>query len=44
MKPKNLPAELGYYIPAKWEPHEATWFQWPRDHLYKSKTKVEKVK
>ncbi|HEV7867575.1 MAG TPA: agmatine deiminase family protein [Chthoniobacteraceae bacterium] len=24
------PAELGYRMPAEWEPHEATWFSWPR--------------
>src|SRR5690242_5071559 len=25
-----LPAELGYRMPAEWEPHEATWLSWPR--------------
>ncbi len=24
------PAELGYRMPAEWEPHEATWLTWPR--------------
>jgi agmatine deiminase len=24
-----LPAELGYRMPAEWEPHEATWIAWP---------------
>ncbi len=24
------PAELGYRMPAEWEPHAATWFSWPR--------------
>jgi len=23
------PAELGYAMPAEWEPHEATWLSWP---------------
>ncbi len=24
------PAQLGYRMPAEWEPHEATWLSWPR--------------
>ena len=24
------PAQLGYRMPAEWEPHVATWFTWPR--------------
>jgi agmatine deiminase len=24
------PAELGYRMPAEWEPHVGTWFTWPR--------------
>ena len=24
------PRELGYTFPAEWEPHDATWFSWPR--------------
>ena len=24
------PAQLGYRMPAEWEPHEATWMSWPR--------------
>jgi agmatine deiminase len=24
------PAQLGYRMPAEWEPHIATWFTWPR--------------
>ena len=24
------PRELGYRMPAEWEPHAATWFTWPR--------------
>lgn len=27
---KKTPAELGYRMPAEWEPHEATWLSWPR--------------
>jgi agmatine deiminase len=28
-QPKATPAELGYRMPAEWEPHEATWLSWP---------------
>lgn len=28
--PPATPAELGYRLPAEWEPHEATWLSWPR--------------
>src|SRR5260370_41378239 len=24
------PAQLGYRMPAEWEPHAATWLSWPR--------------
>src|SRR5437870_4019860 len=27
----SLPAELGYRMPAEWEPHEATWIAWPHE-------------
>ncbi len=27
---KNSPAQLGYSMPAEWEPHAATWLSWPR--------------
>jgi agmatine deiminase len=26
----KTPAELGYRMPAEWEPHHATWLTWPR--------------
>ena len=26
-----LPRELGYRMPAEWEPHEATWLAWPHN-------------
>ena len=26
---KSSPAELGYRMPAEWEPHQATWIAWP---------------
>ena len=26
------PAELGYSMPAEWEPHAATWLGWPHNH------------
>src|SRR5579883_1784134 len=25
----QTPAQLGYRMPAEWEPHEATWIAWP---------------
>src|SRR6267154_225466 len=28
--PTQTPAELGYRMPAEWEPHAATWLSWPR--------------
>ena len=30
MTTKITPAELGYRMPAEWEPHAATWLSWPR--------------
>jgi agmatine deiminase len=27
------PKQLGYRMPAEWEPHEATWLSWPKDPL-----------
>jgi agmatine deiminase len=27
---QEKPAELGYRMPAEWEPHAATWLSWPR--------------
>lgn len=29
---RETPYELGYRMPAEWEPHEATWLAWPRNH------------
>lgn len=26
----KTPRQLGYTFPAEWEPHDATWFSWPR--------------
>src|SRR5882762_4805744 len=26
----QTPAQLGYRMPAEWEPHAATWLSWPR--------------
>ena len=28
--PMKTPAELGYHMPAEWEPHAATWLSWPQ--------------
>lgn len=30
MNPTLTPAQLGYRMPAEWEPHAGTWFSWPR--------------
>src|SRR6185369_800995 len=29
--PPKTPAELGFYMPAEWHPHVATWLTWPKD-------------
>jgi agmatine deiminase len=29
--PLETPRELGYVMPAEWEPHEATWLAWPHN-------------
>jgi agmatine deiminase len=29
--PEKTPCELGYRMPAEWEPHEATWLAWPHN-------------
>lgn len=29
MSTEPTPAQLGYRMPAEWEPHEATWIAWP---------------
>ncbi len=29
--PPPTPAQLGYRMPAEWEPHEATWIAWPHN-------------
>jgi agmatine deiminase len=28
---QKTPAELGFYMPAEWHPHAATWLAWPTD-------------
>ena len=28
----TTPAQLGFRMPAEWEPHEATWIAWPHNH------------
>ncbi|HEY6070264.1 MAG TPA: agmatine deiminase family protein, partial [Chthoniobacterales bacterium] len=30
MASSQTPAQLGYRMPAEWEPHAATWLSWPR--------------
>ena len=30
MASNKTPAQLGYRMPAEWEPHAATWLSWPR--------------
>ena len=36
------PSELGFRMPAEWEPHEATWLAWPHD-LETWPTQLEEV-
>jgi agmatine deiminase len=31
LSPEKTPRELGYRMPAEWEPHEATWLAWPHN-------------
>ncbi len=31
MSSTKLPSQLGYRMPAEWEPHEATWLSWPHN-------------
>jgi agmatine deiminase len=28
---QKTPAELGFYMPAEWHPHDGTWLTWPKD-------------
>jgi len=30
MTPTATPAQLGFHMPAEWEPHAGTWLTWPR--------------
>jgi agmatine deiminase len=30
-KPGETPLEMGFRMPAEWEPHEATWLAWPHE-------------
>ncbi len=31
MSKNKVPSQLGYIMPAEWEPHEATWISWPKN-------------
>ncbi len=31
LSPEKTPRQLGYRMPAEWEPHEATWLAWPHN-------------
>ena len=31
MKPDSYPTDLGFRMPAEWEPHSATWLTWPHN-------------
>ena len=37
------PAQLGYRMPAEWEPHIGTWFTWPRPEGISFPDKYETV-
>lgn len=30
----KTPADLGYFIPAEWDPHEGTWLIWPHEDTH----------
>ena len=30
----KTPKELGYRMPAEWEPHEGTWLIWPHEDTH----------
>jgi len=35
---------IDFYMPAEWEPHEGTWFQWPQDKVYQGyELKLERI-
>jgi agmatine deiminase len=40
-----IPAQLGFYMPAEWEKHAATWMAWPYDTITfpRNMQKVEKI-
>lgn len=31
LKADQVPARVGYRMPAEWHPHESTWLAWPKD-------------
>ena len=37
------PFQLGYHLPAEWEPHESTWLSWPKNPLTFSPDLLEAV-
>jgi agmatine deiminase len=37
------PAQLGFHMPAEWEPHVGTWFTWPREEGISFPGKYEAV-
>jgi agmatine deiminase len=39
----GTPAQLGYRMPAEWEPHAGTWFTWPRPEGISFPDKYETV-
>jgi len=41
--PTKTPAELGYHMPAEWEPHAATWLSWPRREGISFPTSFDRV-
>jgi agmatine deiminase len=41
--PAETPANLGYRMPAEWEPHAGTWFTWPRPEGISFPEKYESV-
>jgi len=40
---RKRPSQLGYRMPAEWEPHASTWFTWPRPNGISFPNKYESI-
>ena len=39
----ETPDSLGYYMPAEWAPHDATWLAWPHNEITFPKSIIQRV-